>query len=110
MNACATASSTGKSACRFEIIWRAEFRDLEPLVPEDEKLERVYYEAMKKAGEFKATETDKKNLDARVEKEFNDTAADKRKKDAGLARLQTGRGKSPARAAQEGPRGNPQLL
>jgi hypothetical protein len=65
----------------FEII-KAEFRDLEPLVPQDEKLERVYYEAMKKAGEFKATDADKKNLDARVEKEFNDIAADKRKNDA----------------------------
>lgn len=65
----------------FEII-KAEFRDLEPLVPQDEKLERVYYEAMKKAGEFKVGEADKKNLDARVDKEFNDIAADKRAKDA----------------------------
>lgn len=65
----------------FEII-RAEFRDLENLVPRDEKLERLYYEAMKTAGEFKADDADKKNLDARVEKEFNDLAADKRAKDA----------------------------
>jgi hypothetical protein len=65
----------------FEII-KAEYRDLEQLVPRNEKLERLYYESMKKAGEFKADDADKKNLDARVEAEFNAIATDKRAKDA----------------------------
>lgn len=68
------------SDAEFEFdLFRAEFEDFLNAVPRDEKLERIYYAAMRKNGEFAATEADKKNIDARVEKAFNDEDLKRRK-------------------------------
>jgi len=93
-----SGSATGSDACddiyekhrfteffseaTFDFEWfKAEFDDFLSEVPTDEKLERIYYEAMKKSGEFKATDDDKKNIDKRVEEAMNKEDARRRAAD-----------------------------